>query len=180
MLIQPYQPNWVQDFNNIKSVLTAALLNSAITVEHVGSTAVKGLAAKSTIDIDIVYPETVDFIAIKNSLVQIGYYHNGDQGIYEREVFKRDPTTSNHPILDIITHHLYVCPKHGEELKRHLMFRDYLRTHAETKEEYAQLKYRIAEQTNQDRKAYAKLKETLAKPFIEAVIQKAREQVFSS
>ncbi|WP_159099291.1 MULTISPECIES: GrpB family protein [Aquimarina] len=176
MLIQNYQPGWIHDFNSIKEVIKEALRNTEITIEHVGSTAVKDLAAKPIIDIDIVYGKNVAFETIQRGLEELGYYHNGDQGIKEREAFKRKKTDTKHTILDFITHHLYVCPLHSKELQRHLMFRDYLIKNANEREAYQKIKLEIAKKANQDQKVYAKLKETMAKEFIESVLKKAREE----
>lgn len=177
ILIQKYQSNWVNDFNAIKEVITDSLKGVDIKMEHIGSTAVKGLAAKPIIDIDMVYQEVESFGAIKAGLAKLGYYHNGDQGIGGREVFKRDKGTTTHWLLDSIQHHLYVCQADSKELQRHLLFRDFLRAHEKERKEYEALKYEIAKRTNQDRKAYAKLKEVMADEFVESIIRKAKEQI---
>lgn len=173
MLIQKYNLDWPLWFDQISEVLFKALKGLDISIEHIGSTAVPGLAAKAIIDIDIVYPENVDFEAVKSGLAIIGYYHNGDQGIPSREAFKRIENTQ-HEILDSIRHHLYVCPIDSEELERHLLFRNYLRQNEVTRMDYEKIKFQIAETTNQDKAAYSLLKETAARPFILSVLEKAR------
>lgn len=169
MLIQAYQDRWPHQFQEIADILIEALQPYHLNIEHIGSTAVPGLAAKPIIDMDIVYKTEQDFWHIKHALEQLGYYHNGNQGIPDRAVFKRI-LNSNHPILDQIPHHLYACPEESLELKRHLLFRDYLRLHPEARAAYEQLKFEIAELATQDRKAYAKLKESKARPMIESFI----------
>lgn len=176
MLIQNYQSGWTHDFNSIKRVIKEALRDTEITIQHVGSTAVKDLAAKPIIDIDIVYGKNVSFDTIETGLEKLGYYHTGDQGIKEREAFKRKKTHTKHTILDCITHHLYVCPVHSRELQRHILFRDYLIKNTNEREAYQKIKLEIAKKANQDRKVYAKLKETMAKEFIESVLKKARKE----
>ena len=176
MLIREYATNWVFDFQTIKTILQEVLQHLHVTVEHVGSTAIPGLSAKPIIDIDIVFENNVSFSEIKNRLESIGYYHNGNQGITDRDVFKRNNALIKHPVLDSITHHLYVCPAHSEELKRHLLFRDYLRTNEEARIEYQQLKLNLAEEANHNQKIYAQLKEEKAKPFIEQVLVTAALQ----
>lgn len=173
MLIQAYQNRWVKDFEDIKKILQDALKHLTIAIEHVGSTAVPNLAAKPIIDIDIVYNEKTNFNTIKKRLEKIGYLHNGNQGIKDREVFKRYHTGNTHGVVDTILHHLYVCPDYSEELQRHLVFRNYLRIHEQERAEYENLKYKIAEQAGQDRKIYAQLKEIQAKPFVEDILQKS-------
>jgi len=126
MLIQDYKESWKDHFVQIKNVLDVALIDLDVTIEHVGSTSVPGLAAKPIIDIDIACAKKVNFEAVRESLASIGYTHKGDFGIPNREVFKRDFFLEKHYLLDAITHHLYVCLYGSEELKRHLQFRDFL------------------------------------------------------
>ena len=104
IIVLPYDENWPAEFEKIKSELEAALMGAAISIEHVGSTAVKGLYAKPIIDIDIVIEGDM-FSVVRDRLKSIGYEHEGDLGIPTREAFK---------YLDkkhLMEHHLYVCPK---------------------------------------------------------------------
>jgi GrpB-like predicted nucleotidyltransferase (UPF0157 family) len=173
MLLREYTTIWVHDFQTIKIILHEALQHIPVTIEHIGSTAVPGLAAKPIIDIDIIFENNVSFHEIKNSLEALGYYHNGNQGIVHRDVFKRAATFVAHELLDTITHHLYVCPANSEELRRHLLFRNYLRTHKKARNEYQQLKHLLAVEANQDKQKYAVLKEEKAKSFIETILIQA-------
>ena len=175
MLIQEHQEYWENDFNELKKVLEENIPTNDIKIEHIGSTSIKGLAAKPIIDIDIVHEKSASFKEIKMGLEKLGYYHNGNQGIQGREVFKREKKGENHITLDSIKHHLYVCHINSDELQRHLIFRDYLRENERERAEYEKLKYKIAEKTNQDRKKYAKLKEVMAKEFIELIIKKSKQ-----
>ena len=172
MLIEPYNSEWKVHFEAIKGVLIQTISECILTIEHVGSTAVPGMAAKAIIDIDIVFEGEENFLLLREGLENLGYYHNGDQDIPKREVFKRRKDHT-HPILDTIRHHLYACPVDSPELKRHLTFRDFLRTHKEAREAYETLKYQIAEEAKQDKKQYAFLKENAARAFVESVLEKA-------
>jgi GrpB-like predicted nucleotidyltransferase (UPF0157 family) len=174
MLIMEYKESWVEDFNEIKKNLNKALTNLNILIEHTGSTAVRGLAAKPIIDIIVVFGKHAAFNEIKMSLEKTGYYHNGNQGIPDREVFKRSKAVAAHQVLDYISHHLYVCPTDSEELKQQILFRDYLIANEETKIQYQNLKFEIAREANQDRKKYAALKEIKATKFINCIIEKAK------
>mgnify|MGYP001809793020 FL=1 len=158
MLIHPYSASWNSQFDAIKNILDEVLQGIDYRIEHVGSTAVPGLAAKPIIDIDIVYKDPFDFQSIKTALEAIGYSHNGNQGIEDREVFKRKEG-AQHEVLDSLRHHLYVCSADSPALKRHLITRDYLRNNEWAKAEYQQLKYDLAENAGQDQKSYAALKE---------------------
>jgi GrpB-like predicted nucleotidyltransferase (UPF0157 family) len=177
MLIQKYQESWATDFNKIKEVIEEKLPNNDIKIEHIGSTSIKNLAAKPIIDIDIVYCKSDSFREIKLGLEKLGYFHNGNQGIIGREVFKREKLKGSHWILDSIKHHLYVCQVNSEELQRHLFFRDYLRENERERKEYEDLKYRIAEKTSQDKKEYANLKEVMAREFVESIIKMHKNKV---
>ena len=176
MLLQKHQERWTFNFKELKQILEDDITTKDIRIEHIGSTSIKRLAAKPIIDIDIVYKKTASFEIIKSDLEQLGYYHNGDQGIAGREVFKRITKEEEHHVLDTIKHHLYVCHINSKELQRHLAFRDYLRQYEHARIAYEKLKYEIAEKTNQDKKAYAELKEVMAKEFIESVIKKSTQQ----
>lgn len=170
MLIETYNNEWVTQFNTIKTALDNVLQPLPIIIEHVGSTAVPYLAAKPIIDIDIVFNEaTVNFSNIKSKLASIGYYHNGNQGIADREVFKRKPL-AHHSILDTISHHLYVCSINSKELQKHLTFRNHLKNNDADRNAYQAFKFTIAEAAKQDRKLYAALKETQVTAFINGII----------
>ena len=158
MLIHPYSASWNSQFDAIKEVLDKALQGLDYSIEHVGSTAVPGLAAKPIIDIDIIIKDSAYFLNIKKGLEAIGYFYNGNQGIEDREVFKRKEGEQQE-VLDSIQHHLYVCSADSPALKRHLITRDYLRNNEWAKAEYQQLKYDLAEKAGQDQKSYAALKE---------------------
>lgn len=174
MILTAYQENWKPDFESIAQVLKHELRHLNVFIEHIGSTAIPGLAAKPIIDIDLVFTNMEFFEKVKDGLLLTGYYHNGDQGISGREVFKRQ-ANFQHPILDKMKHHLYVCNENNEELRRHLLFRNYLKTHPEASNEYAKMKHRIAAVANQDRKIYASLKEIDCKIFINETIKKAED-----
>jgi GrpB-like predicted nucleotidyltransferase (UPF0157 family) len=175
MVIVKYNPEWANHFEKIKGKLSKALIGIDVNIEHIGSTSVPQLAAKPIIDIDIIFYQVTDFERIKSSLESFGYYHNGNQDIEGREVFKRNAKQDDE-ILDKISHHLYVCKNDCEELHRHILSRDYLRKNEIAREFYENLKYQIAEEANQDRKLYAQLKQMKANSFINYIIELARRE----
>ncbi|GAB3569844.1 GrpB family protein [Spirosoma luteolum] len=175
MLIVDYSPNWPRAFVAIQTVLATALTHIDLRIEHVGSTAVAGLAAKPIIDIDLLLGPSVDLSTVADRLAPLGYVHVGDQGIPGRAVFRRPPGPTPHPILDTIPHHLYAGPTNSPELNRHLLFRDYLRQHPADCRAYARLKRDLAERAGQDRKRYAALKEQEARAFVETTLANARD-----
>ena len=173
MLLKKYNPGWINWFEKIKLELESGLRFPTCTIEHVGSTAVPNLDAKPIIDIDIVYQQEADFEKIKRGLMDLGYFHNGNQGIQFREVFKRNGIF-RHPVLDSIPHHLYVCPNNSGPLERHVLFRDFLRKNEWARTLYQEMKYQLAQQANQDKKLYAELKELNVNDFIDEIIRQER------
>lgn len=174
MILEKYNPAWVADFTAIKNEIEAALNEPAFTIEHVGSTAVPNLDSKPVIDIDIIYYAEQDFERIKTALEKAGYYHNGNQGIEGRDVFKRNGKCTN-KILDSIKHHLYVCPTGSKALERHMLSRNFLRKHAWARIQYQDMKYRLAAQASQDKKLYASLKELHVNDFINSMIEQEKQ-----
>ena len=134
VVVLPYEKQWQQEFQIIKNELSNALGQLAVSIEHVGSTAVEGLSAKPIIDIDVVIEDYDKLDAVIDALGKIGYRHEGDLGILGREAFTYD--CKDH----LQKHHLYVCPQDSEELHKHLAFRNYLRTHPEAVLEYSRIK----------------------------------------
>ena len=159
VVVLPYDEAWKKDFEDIKAELMQVLEGLVLSVEHVGSTSVPGLAAKPVIDIDIVIEDQGCFDKVKTALETIGYHHEGDLGIPGREAFKYDG--KDH----LRKHHLYVCSKDAAELKRHISFRDYLRAHPEAVEEYGRIKIEGAELYPYDIDRYIEHKS----PFIDGI-----------
>lgn len=146
--VLPYDEAWASAFKAIQQEIEAALGPLILGVEHVGSTAVKGLCAKPCIDIDVVMEDYSQFDAIVQKLEANGYIHEGDLGIRGREAFRY----SCKPHL--MKHHLYVCPRSSRELHRHLTFRDFLRTHPEAAKKYGAAKERAAKLFPEDIDGY--------------------------
>lgn len=154
IVVMPYDEKWAQAFLDIKSELDAVLGGLPISIEHVGSTSVQGLAAKPIIDIDVVVRRTDVGAAIK-ALATIGYEHEGNGGIEDREMFKYSGKEN------LMEHHLYVCPEDSAELKRHVLFRDYLRAHPDAVQAYSQIKKEAADLYPHDIDSYINHKGTV-------------------
>ena len=134
VIVLPYDTAWESAFEAIRAEIEAALGDLIFGIEHVGSTSVKGMSAKPCIDIDVVIRDYSVFDTVVQKLDAIGYIHEGDLGIRDREAFKY----ADKPHL--MTHHLYVCPRDSEELHRHIVFRDFLRKNPEAVKKYSQVK----------------------------------------
>ena len=136
VLIVDYDPSWSTTFNQLRAQVAARLGLLAVAIEHVGSTAVPGLAAKPIIDLDVVIADRTDLSAVIKRLRPLGYHHEGDLGVPGREAFT---TPAGAP-----PHHLYVCAVGTPALNRHLAFRDTLRANAELAQAYGDLKRDLA------------------------------------
>ena len=150
--VLPYDNSWQSDFEKIKNEIEYTLGDLAIGIEHVGSTSVEGMSAKPCIDLDVIIEDYSVFDAVVRKLESIGYIHEGDLGIKDREAFKY----SDKPHLK--THHLYVCPQYSEELHRHMSFRDYLRSHPEAVRKYSSVKETAAKLFPEDIDKYIEYK----------------------
>jgi GrpB-like predicted nucleotidyltransferase (UPF0157 family) len=172
MVVEEYNAHWINQFNSIKNILKNNL-SCIISIEHIGSTAIMGMCAKPIIDIDIVIKTDNDFNTIKKELETIGYYHNGNQGIIGREVFKRTGSINNET-LDSIKHHLYVCKIDGKEYQRQIIFRNYLNGNQSACNEYRKIKMEIiGKYGNEDREKYVNAKQKEYGWFFEKILKEA-------
>lgn len=162
VIIEDYNPRWPEDFERLRSRIAPALGVSMAAIEHVGSTAVPGLAAKPIIDLDILLQSADSLPEAIRRLAALGYQHRGDLGIAGRQAFRA-------PLHDV-PHHLYVCLPGYPEFNRHVTFRDHLRSHPEDAKAYELLKRRLASQFRNDREAYNQGKAE----FVETVLRRAQ------
>ena len=136
IVVVDYDPAWPEHFEKLRSRLWPVVRDIAVSIEHVGSTAVPGLAAKPIIDMSVVVPSQQEVLLSIERLATLGYQHRGNLGIEGREAFM--------PPTGWPAHHLYVCTQDSLGLRNHLSVRDYLRTHPETARAYGELKKRLA------------------------------------
>ncbi|AKB51668.1 Glutamate-rich protein grpB [Methanosarcina barkeri str. Wiesmoor] len=163
--VVPYEPEWKNEFLKIKAMIVDCAGDLITGVEHVGSTAVEGLASKPIIDIDVVIDSYDVFPDVKDRLSKIGFEHEGNLGVEGREVFKRTF------IDDFMPYNLYVCPKDGKGYLEHIVFRDYLRTHPEAVKVYGELKVRLAKQFRTDITAYINSKHE----FVQSILKNIKK-----
>jgi GrpB-like predicted nucleotidyltransferase (UPF0157 family) len=145
--LQPYTDEWVTRFKHEQVALKAVLGNVAEDIQHIGSTSVPNLAAKPTIDILL---GTKDFPWRASSDTALSTV---DYGFYkENHATWRVYLKAWHGNLR--GYHLHVVEFDSEHWHRHLLFRDYLRTHSDEASRYAELKLRLAAETRGERGAY--------------------------
>jgi GrpB-like predicted nucleotidyltransferase (UPF0157 family) len=144
--VLPYDSNWPKLFELESQALKKALGDNCLTIYHIGSTSVPGLAAKPVIDMIPVVYEILKVAAANQSMQKLGYEAKGEYGMPFRRYFQKG---GNHH-----THHAHVFETGNPEIKRHLMFRDWLKLNPEDREIYAKLKQDLARQYPDDITSY--------------------------
>ena len=145
IVISEYSNEWKIQFDLLKQVYLNHLDHLAISVEHVGSTAVPGLCAKPVLDIDIVI-KAAELTQVATCLSRLGYEFMGEVGIPDRFVFRQ----YNHSIPNDGSdrlwpkHHLYCCIDGSVALRNHIILRDALRASPEQSIAYGKLKKKLA------------------------------------
>ena len=131
-----HDPRWAERFAAEAEAIRLALGDLAVAVEHVGSTAVEGLAAKPTIDI-VVGVTTLDLPedAVER-MVALGYEDARDDSRPGERRFRKGATVPREVIVHLVEHG-------GEEWRNDLQFRDALRVDAELAKAYEELKRRL-------------------------------------
>lgn len=162
--IVSYDPAWPVMFSEEAAILRHALAPWLVGgLEHIGSTAVTGLAAKPVIDIMAGVQSLEASRPAIAAAIELGYCHWPYQADVEHWFCKPSPAFR--------THHLHLIPLGTPQWVQPIAFRDYLRAHAPIAEEYAALKRRLAEEHRFDREAYTDAK----RPFVERITQIALE-----
>lgn len=168
MLVEEYDPEWSRSFEKIKEFLEEGLGDSFLSIEHIGSTSIKGMVAKPIIDIDIVI-KPGSFPATLQKLEVLGYLHQGDLGIKGREAFDLKDEAKKQLLPK---HHMYVCQSDSEELKRHLAFKKYLEKHPEMAKKLSIYKKALAVKYNNDLNAYINGKSELVSRITAVAMKK--------
>jgi GrpB-like predicted nucleotidyltransferase (UPF0157 family)/aminoglycoside phosphotransferase (APT) family kinase protein len=145
-VVVDYDPAWPTEFEILRAAADAALGEILHVTEHVGSTAVPGLAAKPIIDIDVVVPSAAAVGPAVAALARAGWQPEGEKGISGREAFLPPP--------GLQYHHLYVVVQGSQAHRDHVDLRDFLRAHPEQAARYAELKRELAPLLRTDREAY--------------------------
>jgi GrpB-like predicted nucleotidyltransferase (UPF0157 family) len=160
--IVPYDPRWPSLFEEERTLLLEAI-GRWLTgpIEHIGSTSIPDLAAKPIVDIMAGIGSLDASRPALARLETFGYCY-----------FPYRPDAMHwfcKPSPGFRTHHLHLVPVQSRLWIERLAFRDYLRDHADAALEYADLKWRLAEQHRFDREAYTDAKE----PFVQRILREA-------
>ena len=160
IVIVDYDPEWARRFEVEKAKIETVLAGRALVVEHIGSTAVEGLAAKPIIDISVAVADSSDESSYVPDLESAGY-----------ELRVREPDWHEHRMLRTAARdvHVHVFTVGSSEIQRHLAFRDWLRTNKEDVALYASTKRRLAEEEWPTMQHYADAKSSV----IDALLARA-------
>lgn len=132
--IVPYNAGWPRIFEHEAAAIKEQLDGNCVEIHHVGSTAVLGLSAKPIIDMVLVAKNPSKAICLLESL---GYVYEGEMNIPFRFYFNKKST---------IEFHLHVYSPDSPEIELNLLFRNFLRSHPNPCNEYAELKRALAEE----------------------------------
>jgi GrpB-like predicted nucleotidyltransferase (UPF0157 family) len=134
-VVVDYDPGWPARYEREARAIRDLLGDQVVEIEHVGSTAVPGLAAKDIIDIDLVLPNSADEDAYLPILEGAGYLLRVREPDWHEHRYLKGPDTN-------INLHVFSpgCP----EVVRHRVFRNWLRDHNADRDRYAAVKRELA------------------------------------
>ena len=168
IIIVDYKREWPKEYAREAARILGAIGNKALRVEHIGSTAVPGLGAKPIIDIMLAVGVISDAHECIAPLQSIGYEYTPYPDFPERLFFRDGPMGAG-------PHHLHATEIRSGFWEEKLLFRDFLRAHAEVAQEYFLLKRRLAKRHGADRDKYEPYTEAKTS-FIESVLARARDE----
>jgi GrpB-like predicted nucleotidyltransferase (UPF0157 family) len=145
--VVPYDPRWPALFAVAAREIRDTLGPAALSVDHVGSTAVPGLCAKPVLDILVTIPDFAQGLELVQPLAGLGYEFRPGEEIPDRHYFRRRRG-------EVRTHHLSLAEPTSHHRRVTLAFRDALRADPHLAREYAALKLELARRFPRDRDAY--------------------------
>jgi GrpB-like predicted nucleotidyltransferase (UPF0157 family) len=167
IVVVSYDPAWPLQYEAEKSRILAVIAPYVVCMEHMGSTAVPGLAAKPVIDILIGVRSLSDAPHFLPPLVSLGYdYIQKHEAVFPERRYLHRQENGQH------THHLHMVEPDSNFFKVQIAFRDYMRLHPEARDEYASLKLDLAQKFRHDREAYTDAKSA----FINAILELAEKE----
>jgi GrpB-like predicted nucleotidyltransferase (UPF0157 family) len=163
VMIFPYNPKWQEEFSRLGAALRSALGNTAIRIDHIGSTSVPGLDAKPVVDIQISVKSFTPEDPYQIPLDKLGYFLREDNTDKTELYFREKPGGKRT--------HIHIAKAGSWSEQTLLLFRDYLRVHPYDAKRYAKLKYKLAEKYQDDRPGYTNAKTS----FVWSILKKAAQ-----
>jgi len=160
IVVVDYDPTWPGRFRREEAKIRAALGEVALSVEHIGSTSVPGLAAKPIVDILLVVEDSGEEASYLPALEEVGYVLRvREPDFHEHRMFRT-------PEKDV---HLHVYSAGSPEIERYLLLRDRLRENVEERELYVGTKRELARRDWPSMQHYAEAKTEV----IEGIVARA-------
>ena len=160
----PYQPGWRDLFVQEALLLRSVMGESALDIEHIGSTALEGMPAKPIIDLMVAIPSLTEAQRWIPLLEGLTYEFRPEAGVPDRLFFAKGPRHHR-------THHLSLAEPTSYFYRSKRLFLNFLRLHPDSFAEYRRLKEQLVTQHAQDRALYTKGKEA----FVERILRLAEE-----
>ena len=133
---EPYSPDWPLQFAAEAQRLRELLGDELVVIHHIGSTAIRGLAAKPIIDLLPVVRQIECVDPLTPAFEAAGYRAWGEYGLVGRRYFTKDDANGTR------THNIHIYAEGNVEIHRHLAFRDFLCAHPAVQREYEDVKRR--------------------------------------
>src|SRR3989344_261239 len=150
--IEPYNPEWKKRFETEAEFLRQIFSDKVISIEHVGSTAVPGLAGKPTIDILVTVKKIEIADELSEKIENIGYKSLGDYINKGSHLFVKELDNTR-----LVNLHLFEVEH--PHIKDMLDLRNYFRSHPEIVKEYSDLKFDLVKKYPDDYGLYRKYKD---------------------
>ena len=150
-----HDPAWADAYASAADEIHAALGATALDVQHVGSTAIPGIVAKRRIDVLILVQQYDPEAVYREPLLSLGYAYDHRDELHVLFKGSHEGTPFN----------LHVEEEDSEDAIRMIVFRDYLRSHADEASRYEDLKKELAERFSED-DAYAEGKSSFVREVV--------------
>ena len=151
-----YDPEWPLKYERERKAIAEILDGNGISIYHIGSTSVPGLAAKPIIDMMAVVRSLEKVDDARGKFSELGYECLGEFGIAGRRYFRKGGDERTHQI------HIFQADD-WNNIGRHLAFRDYMRTHEKERAEYAKIKTALAQRFPYDIDGYCNGKDAFVR-----------------
>jgi GrpB-like predicted nucleotidyltransferase (UPF0157 family) len=153
IVVVDYDPRWPRLFEEESRRVADALDDAVVELEHIGSTAVPGLAAKPIVDILAGLRALELRPGAIEAMEELSYEFLGENGLPGRLFFRKGRPRS---------HHVHAVLVGSDLWERHLAFRDYLRSNSAEAEAYAAFKLKLVRDVGGDRDGYVDGKDAYA------------------
>jgi GrpB-like predicted nucleotidyltransferase (UPF0157 family) len=179
IILEEYRANWVNDFLKEKEIVASILIDFNPTIEHIGSTSIVGLCAKSTIDILVGLQDEIQLDKTIYPMIDKGYtyFRKHEPSMPYRRLFSKLKALTDKAAPEVIDindefiggkeflplTNIHIVVKDTPHWKRHIAFRDFLRVHANIRDEYGRLKKELSKLEFKDVPEYNAAKDSFIK-----------------